>query len=706
MRFSFQGIIICIGFCFGVFTPVNAQAIRVQSGDHAGFTRLVLDIGIDREWDLNQQSTDRWELSLSPAVDSFDTSSSFDLIQRNRIVNLIAEQSLILEVDCDCDVSSFRHDSRFLVIDIADPDPAAQVSLEPTSVERDRAVNTLPDLTNVLTAPQILPVVTPTNPTISPTEPPNARLAEAAQIMAEQLARAAASGLLDVAENQPMALGDPTEVSNTLLEAQREMSDPEDIDTTPDSHVASVDTPDAPLPIRAETAFDTPVQLDFPLAPAAVPASCDGAPFNVADWSESEVFYDNLGALRRELYDARDVLTRDGTIALAQHYIRYGFGAEGSFWLRQLQDPPENLLHLAELVDGEPSAQFRPVEHPEACSEGELLWRYVGGAVEAQLTADDTASIQRAFGELPPNLRDNIGPRLALKMVEDGYAGTARNIRDILERGGRMSLSDLQMLDVSLGITLRNSPEEVRHNLAEAMRDDGGNPAAVLAHALRFDRRSGVLPTPARLVTADALIREAGSGVETDDLWQEALLGHAALGQIDEALNRLGDSNRGNAVRAAALTELIADRVRVNDTAALVVLAHTYGRDWRPQGSAAGRVQVQAVATLRAAELFEAAQILSDARQPLILPPPEQSPSTVANPATIAWQTNDWSRLAEVGSGAHAVIAARLVALDETPPVPLGAGVPPDLNILNESLSDSRALRSTITELLARPMLP
>lgn len=713
-------ILVLAGLLLLAITPLQAQSIRVRSGDHPGFTRLVLPIGAEREWDLTQQTDGQWLLSLTPVVDGFDISTAFDLIQRTRLSNLIAAQTLALDLACACDVSSFRYDTRFLVIDIADPDPNAPppdpAPPDPAIQERADAAEALPDLANLLRRPGALPQIeqpssdtpSPANPSAPEIDPPNPRLAEAAQIMAEQLARAAASGLLDVALDEPLTAADPTEGASLDVDDAAEEERPaleHDLadGATQDPHPDEAE-PSRTLPIRAQTAFDPEVQLELPIGPPQEAASCDGVPFTVADWSEGGGIYQNLGALRRDLYDERDVLTVDGATRLAEHYLFYGFGAEAAYWLAQIDNPPDALLNIAALVDGAENAPFLPVEAAEDCSQGELLWRYLSGSVPNRLEGSDTAAIQRAFGELPAGLRDQMGPRLAVRLVDEGYAGTARNIRDVLHRGGRIDVASLRLLDLELGIALESSPDQTQQELAEALRDDGGEPATVLAHALAFDRRVGTPPPPIRLVTADALIREIGNGPETDDLWRETLLGHAALGQIDEALNRLGDPARSEIARAEALTDLIAERVAVDDTAALVILAYTYGRDWRPEGSEAGRVQVRAIATLRANGLFEAAQILRDVRRPLILPAPDAVPEDVVDDATVAWLEGDWARLAETGSGTHADIATRLAQLDESARSETVG--PPNLDAMNETLVDSRALRAVVADLLAAPALP
>lgn len=695
--------------------PAAPQTLAIQSGEHADFTRLVLPIGAGREWELTRQADERWGLTLDPPADGFDTSAIFDFIPRTRLESVEAGDTLTLLLACSCNVSTFRHATEYLVIDISEAEPDAEPTIpDAAALPQDRAAAAaaLPDLSALLQQPEGLPNIAapleeePAASEGQPPEPPtaNPRLEEAAQIMAEQLARAAAAGLLDVSLDQPMTVGDPVAAPSAPSPETRA----DETIEAPARHDEAAEAGDEepPLPVHAETAFDNSGPLDRPLSPPRAEASCTGEAFDVAEWSDGSGVHHDLGALRRDLYDERDVLTRDGALALARHYLYYGFGAEARHWLSQLSDPPRPLLHLATIVDGAQTAAFTPVSTAEGCSQGELLWRYLAGAVTNPLLAEDTAAIQRAFGDLPLALRDHMGPRLASQLLDDGYAGTARNVRDVLHRGGRIAASDLQALDLSLGISLDQTEAAIRYDLAEALRDDGDDPVTILTHALAFDRHAGTPPPPARLVTADALIREHGEGPETDDLWREALLGHAAHGQIDEALHRLANPARAPEVRARALTELITDRVDVGDTATLVILAYTHGRSWRPQGSAAGRVQVRAIAALRAEGLFEAAQILRDVRRPLILPAPETADEATPDPATRAWQERDWEGLAETGEGPHADVATRLTQLEDTPPAPSGPTGAPDLEALNATLEDSRALRSALATLLAEPALP
>ena len=772
-----------------------AQALRVQSGDHADFTRLVLTIGAERAWDLRPTGDRRWTLSVTPAAEGFETARVFDLIRRNRLADLLVAEDLTLVLACACDVTGARHQGQYLVIDILDPDPDAvtdpvpagalaavpEDASGPASAEaaarRAAAAEALPNLSALLTAPAAMPIIArrpvadaapsgapapvaeaapDTAPDASPdaapvdAAAPNPRLAEAAEIMAEQLARAAAAGLLDAALDQPMTIGDPTG-ARPVADAGAEVAsgEPDAAPLTPapspapapasafSSAPAPASAPDiagiptgfppgiptgfppGALPIHAQNAHDLALRLDLPIGREHPPGACTGTAIDVRDWSDGHGLDQGLGALRLALYDERDALVAEGALALARHYLHHGFGAEAAYWLRQLPEPPLDLLQIAAVVDGDPATGFPAVEAPSECTPGELLWRYLAGAVPAVLGEGDVAGLQRAYGELPPVLRDLLGPRLATRLMEDGQAAAAMNVRDALHRGGRIDANALTVLDLSLGLRPDAPAAATRAAFDAALQRDGGDPAAIMAQALAFDRETGQMPDPGRITAGEALLRETPPGPLSDPLWMEVLLAQAAIGEIDAALRMLDDPDRGAETHAAALTALIRDRVAASDTAALLILAHSHGAGWRPQGSEAGRAQVAAISALRAEGLFAAANILRDVRRPLVLPAPEPAPATPETEAALAWQDGDWDRLGTLGSGPHAEVARRMAGLEVTPTAapdaaadatpagtPAGSPAVPDLAALSATLADSRTLRATIADLLARPALP
>ena len=163
-----------------------AQTVAVRSGEHPQFSRLVLDTGRERTWELSEDGDQRW-ITFDPPIEAFDLSSVFDLIPQTRLRDIAAREGLVLTLACDCPITSSRHQNRYLVLDISDPEstgiadsPESAGTDDGLAARRVAAAEALPDLTQLL----VTPTQTPTE-----TDPPEARrtepLEEAARIMAD-----------------------------------------------------------------------------------------------------------------------------------------------------------------------------------------------------------------------------------------------------------------------------------------------------------------------------------------------------------------------------------------------------------------------------------------------------------------------------------------------------------------------------------------
>ena len=109
-------------FIFALSTQVSAEVIQVQSGDHAGFTRLVMAIPAGRDWRLGRLGAG-YAVESGDTTDSFDFTSVFELIGRNRLAALATGARpgrLNLTLACSCHATAFRWQSDWVVIDIFD----------------------------------------------------------------------------------------------------------------------------------------------------------------------------------------------------------------------------------------------------------------------------------------------------------------------------------------------------------------------------------------------------------------------------------------------------------------------------------------------------------------------------------------------------------------------------------------------------------
>ena len=179
-----------------------AEPVVLRSGEHDGFSRLVLPIGEATAWSL-KQSGRRATLTLNRPRIEFDTRRVFDRIPRKRLVALGQDGpagALVLDLGCECEVSAFKQGESYLVIDISDgkAGPAAPVP-------RFRALTGSPYRFRFETgsfAPTDAPKVgqaTPSAATIPVATPDIAQFVNASQRrLLEQIGRAAGQGLVDL----------------------------------------------------------------------------------------------------------------------------------------------------------------------------------------------------------------------------------------------------------------------------------------------------------------------------------------------------------------------------------------------------------------------------------------------------------------------------------------------------------------------------
>lgn len=654
-----------------------AQPVTVQSGEHDGFTRLVLDIGATRDWQL-EKGDRQYRLMLDPPVADFAIGAVFDRIARRRLSDLVVADGLVLSLACDCDIAASRYQQRYLVLDIRTATP----SQAPAFGDLGRSV---PMTQAAVMATATLPMPRPA-PTID--------LEQAARIMAAQLARAAAQGLLQASEGRPMTDADPLPMVGPL--ADMTMPPP------PASAVEITDLVMLSLPIRAATALDGVIPATITMTETGHEPGCTGSALNIYDWPAGAAFYEGLGGLRVALFDARDQLQPRAVLALARHYLSFGFGAEAGFWLAQIDSAPPMLFALAALVDDLPGPHFPPEDDPLACGDEELLWRYLDGAFDpTRLTSEEAGRLQRTTASLPGPLRDLIAPRIARALHRDGFENEARNLRDHLWRGGRLSAGGLLRLDRDLGLSV-SDPQEMRTALATALRDAGGEGVAALAHAMHFDRETGALPDPQHIAVAEAMLREHEISPATVPLWHELVLAHGATGDHDRMLSLLSAAQVTDQDRDATLTALFAARLAAADTPALFLLAHSFGPVWRAEGSAAGRARLAAIGQLHALGLDTAAQALRAGQRMLILPPmtTEPAPDTALR---LAWRDGNWQRIAADAHGAHRAVATRFLNAENVAAQGDMTQLANDLAGLSAQLADTRALRQTVGALLAAP---
>jgi hypothetical protein len=100
----------------------RAQTVVARSGEHDGFSRLVMRLPDGADWSLTQSGRSA-TLNIGAPNVVYDTSRVFDLIPRDRLAAIrqtAPGQPLRMDLGCNCEIRSYVLSNGYLVIDIRD----------------------------------------------------------------------------------------------------------------------------------------------------------------------------------------------------------------------------------------------------------------------------------------------------------------------------------------------------------------------------------------------------------------------------------------------------------------------------------------------------------------------------------------------------------------------------------------------------------
>lgn len=421
-------------------TAFAAEGGAVRSGEHDGFTRLVVQIDPATEWSL-ETAGDRARLTFPGRRLGLDASRVFDRIPATRVTSVTAAEigdATVLEValGCDCRVSASFVGGRYLALDVADHD-AARVAggvdgaflsaVEGAIAQAERETNAV---------------------------------ASAEEILIRQLERAAGQGVIELRSELPAADGPemapdarpsaPTAPAGEVAESAEPPSSAPQQDASVE--IAALLDHDQ---IRARTVYDEAGRSSANTAEAAAPeAVCiEAVAFEVSAWSDGAPMAEQVAALRRRIVVEFDAADPETILDLARLYLHFGFGleAEGTLGAFGQSDPDATLLlDLARAMEGRPVKAGGPLDVDAECPGAHALWIALGGAGPVYRDGPTFNAVAGAFADLPPNLRALLGPRLADSLVTEDQPAAARRIMSITERSGLASGPDARLVAARL----------------------------------------------------------------------------------------------------------------------------------------------------------------------------------------------------------------------------------------------------------------
>jgi hypothetical protein len=475
--------LLCATLLVPLAAMAGAQSVRVTSGEHAGFTRLVLQSRDTFTWSLAPTGRER-HLQVTAEVVQFDPSEIFRLIPRTRLADLRrAEGGLELVLNCDCEIRTDASRAGLVVLDILDapsPAPAAHPVTNRANAPHDVARTAGGDLARRMRAEA--------DP--APDDPSAAAPGLSATAMMEHLARqvsqAVAQGLLSTEHGHPGSV-------MRASEAQVNGVDPSNLRIS--LATEPPDQPGANDPSGRDVCHERDL-LAFPIEENAPP------------------YHARHAALMRGLYGEFDLPDAAGHEALARLYLEHGFGAEARLVLENAPAQVSGrdlLLGLSDILEDRYSnARLRLSERID-CGGSMSLFAAIAGAEAAGIDRH-AMQIARAFGDLPVPMRRALGEALVRRLLDAQAQDAARMIADTLRHAVGPGVPEMPLIDALLDAA-RGDVDRAAARLDHDGRKDG----ATFVMRLRLALDGGQRPSASLLADAEAIAaseRRSETGIE------------------------------------------------------------------------------------------------------------------------------------------------------------------------------------------------
>ncbi len=516
-----------------------AQTVAVKSGDHPGFTRLVLELPQPTEWHVGR-TAEGYELRITGENLRFDVTRVFDDIQRNRLAAIWmdpASGSLRLGIACACHALPFEFRPGIIVIDLRDGPPPKESSFElgldspadglgaielaarPTQRPRARPRAGFAVNGNATTPmPNYDWLVSDEPPPLKTQEPdpafeiilPHHDVGRLQDALLRQLSRGAAQGIVQMEQPSLSArnAADPLPIgarANILL------------GDVPGFEVMTKQDPDSRL-IHDGAACVSDERLDL------------------SAWGSDQPVSTQLSDSRSGLIGEFDRPDNGVVIGAVKLLIHLGFGAEAQQLLTEMAvDDADAALwkSMAKLVDGEPDATG-PFRNMQTCDNAAALWASLALPQLSMAEKPKTDAVLRAFSALPAHLRQNLGPDLATKFLAIDDLATARSISSAVQRSVTEPGPEVALMKASIDFAAGDAGAAGAQ--MEALLPEAGSVTAeTLIAIVDAQIAAGDAVDPETPTALAALLREqAGSDLEPT-LRRAQILALASSGDFDQA---------------------------------------------------------------------------------------------------------------------------------------------------------------------------
>lgn len=512
----------------------------VTSGEHPGFTRIVIQFYGPINWQLGR-TLDGYALRLQHERPDYQLNKAFNLIGKNRLAAIWADAKtgdLHFGIACQCYAMPFEFRSGIVVVDLHDGTPPKDSSFEvPLDISAP-----IPDLLarhdsakSDSGASQNIPAIYDWTSlslqhlrsiTSAPMDAAMAALQaddlttdsglEALRLsLMDEMSRGASAGIVDMA--RPMktpATGSP----GAGLSVQIHFGD----------------TPN--LIIRQKW------QGNAPMSAAGGQCIAD-AQLDLMAWGSDRPAAEQFGPAREGLTGEFDKPDADAVTRAARFLLFLGFGAEASGLSRSFPDNlPDKVIwgSLAAIMDDvpDPKSAFTGMAD---CDTAAALW-----ATLADLAARPTSDIGKAavlhnFSALPAHLRRLVGPRLVARFLAAGDIVVATALQDAILRAPGDPGPEIVLMQAEMDRAI-GQPRKAEAQLQPLANSAGPGSGDALVALVEQRAALGQSVSFPQVQTLEALLRERKGSAEEPRYQRALILGEAASGDIERAFTESAKS--------------------------------------------------------------------------------------------------------------------------------------------------------------------
>ncbi len=474
----------------------RAETVAIASGEHEGFSRIVLDLAQPTPWEFGR-TADGYQLRLDRSGVRFDMTEVFRTIPRTRLAAIWADPDtgdLHLGIGCACHAQPFEFRPDIIVIDIKDGPPPERSSFEQT-----------------LTGAQ-MPLLAARLPLRPRSRPASARPTDAdwARMFRESHAAVTA---LPPPELQEMRQNLLVQLSRSASQGLVDMAMP------PDGPAADIQVKGSLAGNHVATSFGPGVAVltardpDPELTPQG-DICIEDSRLEVALWADDRSFADQLAETRAAAVGEFDRPDPEVVSRQTRLLLHFGFGAEARDTIAAFEiRPPDAALWetMGSIIDGDPVGADNPFAGQADCDTNAALWSVLSRPVLRLSDRPEKTAVLRAFSGLPLGLRRQLGPGLAERFLAIDDTASARTVRDAMLRAPGDPGDAAQLAEARIDLH-DGRPEEAVARI-EAVAGDGG-PMLPQAMIDLVDARvsQGSPVDPETVAALAALVQEQGKG--------------------------------------------------------------------------------------------------------------------------------------------------------------------------------------------------